>query len=572
MQDLHTPNVRAVHNKLWTLLLLLLSRRVVLAPSAKEDVPGLSRQNHSAASARLHGTSFYSLYTHDLRVSNSLQIRNIVQVLISHPAFLEDGDTVERLHEDQKEEARLVDEDRTKSDGPGGSLFKGRFKSGPRLSTYDPSDGVYRCPECNWELEGTFCVRCDRIFDIDDISDAALGLSDDDDDDDEVDDYDDEFDSSDDISRSSEDIRGIHGAFEREAMQGWSSGRSPPYGTTSPYYGLHNEDRSPPSAEDAPSRHFWRATASDVDRARIASGAESFDTWSGSEPESEEYQTPSLSPSSELVAAAGHPAFAPSPSDSTGPNDDDPDMDDFIDDGSVELGSHGTERAESDDSADRAAGSAELADDMPVRNRRRRPILDDDDDDDDDDADEGREAGSVVSGQLSDRVAVDIDLSSPQVAIREVEAHPVDFDDRPQQQRKRRRVVVVESDDEDDAPHDRNERPHTRRRLNSYCSPRPQQLSHRSGPSRISHGHARAFTATSSSPRRSFPFAHRYCRKVPLTNMYEHIPVEAVSQRTWAPFNVPTMPPDHLPYASGSSSRSNRYGGSVPKDSRSVDR
>ncbi|KAK3663994.1 E3 ubiquitin ligase [Elasticomyces elasticus] len=74
-----------------------------------------------------------------------------------------------------KEEAVLVAKDKANTDPRTGGLFKGSFKAGSRRDRlapmYDLGEAAQRCPECHWELEGNFCMRCQ-------ITVGATGLSD----------------------------------------------------------------------------------------------------------------------------------------------------------------------------------------------------------------------------------------------------------------------------------------------------------------------------------------------------------------------------------------------------------
>ena len=68
-----------------------------------------------------------------------------------------------------------VDQDKANLDPGTGGLFQGRFDpSRSLLPRYDPSDGVMRCPYCNWEVENGFCNQCGLRFDVADSSDLGL--------------------------------------------------------------------------------------------------------------------------------------------------------------------------------------------------------------------------------------------------------------------------------------------------------------------------------------------------------------------------------------------------------------
>ena len=415
----------------------------------EEDLSWMPCEDHTAASTRLHGMYFqhYSLHTRVLWLS-FLQIRNLVQILISHPAFLEDGDTVERLQEDRSEEARLVEEDKSSTSRNGGALFKGCFKYAPRISVFDASDGVYRCPTCNWELEGTYCVRCERTFAIDAASDIALDFSDEDDA------YD---------SESSEQMRRIYDAFDREAVDGWE-GRRTPYGETPPYYYSDRDDEVSSASDEEEMRRIRQAALEGAEGSRNALGAESDDTWSGSESDSEGYETPPRSVPNGPITWDNHPNFARRTS-AFPDGEYDPDIDDFIDDGSIGPDSAGSEQADENVNTDHEESGESDDDDMPMIARRRRAVLDDEED----------EEAVPTSMPQDSSSAHDDEPEDHEVTEPERDKASASTPDSTPQQRKRRRMVVVDSDEEEGPTHNRDSGPRTRRRLNSLSSAGPQR-------------------------------------------------------------------------------------------------
>nr|POE63523.1 putative ring finger protein [Quercus suber] len=97
----------------------------------------------------------------------SYLVREMVLVLISRTQLLPDGETLEDHAKNAREEAGLVAQDRANTDPKTGGLFKGAFNlSNTRLMpVHDPGDDVDRCPNCHWELEDLYCIRCDHDFD-----------------------------------------------------------------------------------------------------------------------------------------------------------------------------------------------------------------------------------------------------------------------------------------------------------------------------------------------------------------------------------------------------------------------
>lgn len=91
----------------------------------------------------------------------SYVLRELVLIFASRNELLPDGETSDEHHKWSKEEADLVAADKANTDVKEGGLFKGLFK-GVRAfgAIHDASDGVDRCPDCTWELEGPYCGNC----------------------------------------------------------------------------------------------------------------------------------------------------------------------------------------------------------------------------------------------------------------------------------------------------------------------------------------------------------------------------------------------------------------------------
>ncbi|KAK4963924.1 E3 ubiquitin ligase, partial [Elasticomyces elasticus] len=116
----------------------------------------------------------------------SYVIREMTLVFVSRDEHLPAGETVEQHRQWQKDEASIVQKDKSDDHPRTGGLFKGCFKRHKiyRYPLHDPGDGIERCPECHWELEDGVCDQCGLTFPDgeDTISDYAadelLGLSD----------------------------------------------------------------------------------------------------------------------------------------------------------------------------------------------------------------------------------------------------------------------------------------------------------------------------------------------------------------------------------------------------------
>lgn len=86
-------------------------------------------------------------------------VRDMCQRFISQSQLLPEGESIKQHDQWRQEEADIVDKDRNSPEG----LFKGCFreKAARRPVVRDLEDGVDRCPECTWELEGdSVCQHC----------------------------------------------------------------------------------------------------------------------------------------------------------------------------------------------------------------------------------------------------------------------------------------------------------------------------------------------------------------------------------------------------------------------------
>ncbi|KAL8789866.1 MAG: hypothetical protein Q9213_000934 [Squamulea squamosa] len=88
-------------------------------------------------------------------------VREITQTFVNTAALLPAGETTEDHKKPQKDEAELVEKDKS-SQVRGGGLFNGQFYSSGvnRAPIRDAADGVDRCPRCTWELEDGLCNSC----------------------------------------------------------------------------------------------------------------------------------------------------------------------------------------------------------------------------------------------------------------------------------------------------------------------------------------------------------------------------------------------------------------------------
>ncbi|KAF2198149.1 hypothetical protein GQ43DRAFT_443618 [Delitschia confertaspora ATCC 74209] len=145
-------------------------------------------------------------------------IRDMTLIFIKRAELLPHGETLEEHSKWQKEEADIVQQDKSNEDPRTGGLFKGCFK--PRVGhtlrvIVDEEDGVERCPLCSWELEDGECAQCGlRFDDAGNVTygDSFSGFSD-------MDELSEEHDMSDDLDAEMEDHYGFHGDFDEEGFR-----------------------------------------------------------------------------------------------------------------------------------------------------------------------------------------------------------------------------------------------------------------------------------------------------------------------------------------------------------------
>ncbi|KAK8165894.1 hypothetical protein BC567DRAFT_265492 [Phyllosticta citribraziliensis] len=95
-------------------------------------------------------------------------IREMTSVFINRTELLPTGETEDQHKQWQKEEADIVQADKSNNDAQSGGLFKGCFKARPDAGlrvVRDQMDGVDRCPMCAWELVDRECSQCGLQFD-----------------------------------------------------------------------------------------------------------------------------------------------------------------------------------------------------------------------------------------------------------------------------------------------------------------------------------------------------------------------------------------------------------------------
>lgn len=99
----------------------------------------------------------------------SYLIKEMTSVFIGRSHLLPDGETSEQHAQWQREEAEIIQADKSSDDSRSGGLFKGCFngRGGGLGPIVDLEDGVERCPGCNWEIEDGMCNNCGFLVDED---------------------------------------------------------------------------------------------------------------------------------------------------------------------------------------------------------------------------------------------------------------------------------------------------------------------------------------------------------------------------------------------------------------------
>ena len=90
----------------------------------------------------------------------------MTQLFVNRAELIPEGETTEDHRKWQREEAEIIERDKSNTDRKTGGLFRGCFRShrpysGPII---DDADGVTRCPVCAWEIEDGMCQQCSIAF------------------------------------------------------------------------------------------------------------------------------------------------------------------------------------------------------------------------------------------------------------------------------------------------------------------------------------------------------------------------------------------------------------------------
>ncbi|EGX43744.1 hypothetical protein AOL_s00215g480 [Orbilia oligospora ATCC 24927] len=136
-------------------------------------------------------------------------IRDMIDTFVQRTILQSPHEEGETLKQQKEEALRMVEADKSDPRGLFGGMFARRSDLQP---IYDPADGVARCPDCNWEIEGRVCASCGRRFHNSEMPDAdsdasdASEFSEEDDDDSELDEDEDSVQGSDASVRMDDDM------------------------------------------------------------------------------------------------------------------------------------------------------------------------------------------------------------------------------------------------------------------------------------------------------------------------------------------------------------------------------
>lgn len=102
-------------------------------------------------------------------------IRDMIDTFVQRALLQSPHEEGQALKQQKEEALKMVDADKSDSRGLFGGMFARRSDLQP---IYDPADGVARCPDCNWEIEGRRCASCGRRFHTSEMPDADSDASD----------------------------------------------------------------------------------------------------------------------------------------------------------------------------------------------------------------------------------------------------------------------------------------------------------------------------------------------------------------------------------------------------------
>ncbi|KAI9765826.1 MAG: hypothetical protein M1840_007108 [Geoglossum simile] len=112
----------------------------------------------------------YEPYTLSCGHTYCYEIKEMIDIFINRSDLLPSKETTADHLIWRKEEADRLEHDKANKNLKTGGLFRGCFREQTRGRRWhsgvlrDEDDGVDRCPNCMWELEGRYCSQCDSTF------------------------------------------------------------------------------------------------------------------------------------------------------------------------------------------------------------------------------------------------------------------------------------------------------------------------------------------------------------------------------------------------------------------------
>ncbi|KAK6361937.1 E3 ubiquitin ligase [Orbilia blumenaviensis] len=102
-------------------------------------------------------------------------IRGMMDTFVGRAKKLSPDEEGSTLQQQQVEALKMIEVDKSSPEG----LFSGMFpQKSDVLPIYDPEDGVARCPNCAWEIEGRRCANCGQNFRASEMPGADSDASD----------------------------------------------------------------------------------------------------------------------------------------------------------------------------------------------------------------------------------------------------------------------------------------------------------------------------------------------------------------------------------------------------------
>ncbi|KAH0559829.1 hypothetical protein GP486_003654 [Trichoglossum hirsutum] len=137
-----------------------------LIQSLKADLTKLQQ----IATCKICIKFLYEPYTLSCGHTYCYEIKEMIDIFIHRSDLLPSTETTADHIKWRKDEADRLERDRANKHPKTGGLFRGCFREQKRGQRWhngvirDNDDGVDRCPDCAWELEGRYCPRCDLTF------------------------------------------------------------------------------------------------------------------------------------------------------------------------------------------------------------------------------------------------------------------------------------------------------------------------------------------------------------------------------------------------------------------------